>query len=765
MPTVLHRLGRFAFRHRRSVLALWLAIVAAVVACTVAFGGSGKFDNTFSIPGSESQQALDRMKTDFPASSGTSAQIVFTAPTGQKVTDPADAAAIRAAVNAAATAPQVARVISPFDSHTVSPDKSTAVAQVQYEVPSSGLASGSLDALTSKVSVASAGQPGLRADVGGSAFGNAPGKSNSDLIGIGVALLILVITFGSLLSAGIPLVTAVFGVATAIFGLLSLTGVVAISSTAQSLALMIGLAVGIDYALFIVTRHRSQLAQGMAPEESAALAVGTAGSAVVFAGLTVVIAMAGLTVVGIPFLTAMGLAAAGAVLTAVLVATTLLPAILGFAGARLAPRPGSRAARREAAAEGSPATTDRTDPTGRTDATARAGRAGRAANAAEAWFRQVTRRPLLALAAVAVAIGALAWPAHSMTLALPDNGTAPSGSSQRLAYDEISEHFGPGFNGPLLVLADTGNGNSGEAQQSTRDLADILRGLPDVAAVGKPVLNPATHTALIQVIPRTGPSDAATKTLVTTIRDDRAEIERQTGANIQVTGNTAVQIDVAAKLNAALVPFAAVVVGLSLLLLLLVFRSVVVPLKAAAGFVLSIAATLGAVVSVFQLGHLGSLFGLDSTGPISSFLPILLLAVLFGLAMDYEVFLVSRMRESYTATGDPLHAVHAGARHSGRVVTAAALIMISVFAAFLGTDSTMLKQIAFALATGVALDAFVIRMTFVPAVLALTRRAAWWLPTWLARLLPDLDIEGERLHQATTRTAASTEHPLPQPVE
>ncbi|WP_042412381.1 MMPL family transporter [Streptacidiphilus anmyonensis] len=756
MPTVLHRLGRFAFRHRRSVLALWLAVVAAVVACTVAFGGSGKFDNTFSIPGSESQQALDRMKTDFPTSSGTSAQVVFTAPAGQKVTDPADAAAIRAAVNAASSAPQVARVVSPFDAHTVSPDGTTAVAQVQYEVPSSGLASGSLDALTSAASKAGADQPGLRTEVGGAAYGNAPGKSNSDLIGIGIALLILVVTFGSLLSAGIPLVTAVFGVATAIFGLLSLTGVVAISSTAQSLALMIGLAVGIDYALFIVTRHRSQLAHGMDPEESAALAVGTAGSAVVFAGLTVVIAMAGLTVVGIPFLTAMGLAAAGAVLTAVLVATTLLPAILGFAGARLTPRPGSRAARREAAAGGTAA------GEAESGGTADAGN-GRAANAAEAWFRQVTRRPLLALAAVAVALSALAWPAHSMKLALPDNGTAPAGSSQRIAYDEISGKFGPGFNGPLLVLADTGG--SADPQQAATQIATTLHGLPDVAAVGKPVLNPATHAALIQVVPRTGPSDSATKTLVTTIRDDRAAIQRQTGATIQVTGSTAVQIDVAAKLNAALLPFAAVVVGLSLLLLLLVFRSVVVPLKAAAGFVLSIAATLGAVVSVFQLGHLGGLFGLDTTGPISSFLPILLLAVLFGLAMDYEVFLVSRMRESYTATGDPLRAVHSGARHSGRVVTAAALIMISVFAAFLGTDNIMLKQIAFALATGVLLDAFVIRMTFVPAVLSLTRRAAWWLPTWLARLLPDLDIEGERLQHTTERSTPATSARVPEPVD
>ncbi|WP_328511085.1 MMPL family transporter [Streptomyces mirabilis] len=776
MPAFLHRLGRLAFRRRRRMLALWLALVAAAVVCMTAFGGTGKLDNTFSIPGSESQRALDRMKTDFPTFSGTSAQIVFTATDGQKVTDPADSTRIRAALGAAASAPQVAKVVSPFDAHTISADGTTAVAQVRYEVPQSALEPNALDALKSAVS--GANQQGMRVDVGGSAFGNAPSESHrSDIIGVGVALVILTLTFGSLLTAGIPVVTALFGVATAIFGALSLTGTVSISSTAQSLALMIGLAVGIDYALFIVSRHRFHLAHGMEPEESAALAVGTAGSAVVFAGLTVVIAMTGLTVVGIPYLTAMGLAAAGAVLIAVLVATTLLPAILGFAGTRLTPGPGSRAMRREQAVGG--AGEDAVGATGDSLASAtgenvlsgtgdnvaggtgesvaggtgehvasRTGEhvAGAAANAAERWFRLVTRRPLLTLVAVVASLGALAWPAHDMRLALPDNGTAPTSSSQRIAFDRVGEKLGPGFNGPLLVLADTSH--SSDPATAAQRVAATIGALPDVATVGKPVANPATHTALIQVIPDSAPSDPATKTLVNSIRDDRAAILRDTGATVQVTGSTAVSVDVAAKLNSALIPFAAVVIGLSLLLLLLVFRSLVVPLKAAAGFVLSIAATLGAVVGVFQLGHLGSLIGVDTTGPVSSFLPIILLAVLFGLAMDYEVFLVSRMRESYLHTGNPLGAVHSGARHSGRVVTAAALIMTSVFAAFLTSDSTMLKQIAFALAAGVLLDAFVIRMTFVPAVLALTRHAAWWLPKWLERRLPDLDIEGDRLGPA-----------------
>ncbi|MEU9539510.1 MMPL family transporter [Streptomyces mirabilis] len=776
MPAFLHRLGRLAFRHRRRMLALWLALVAAAVLCMTAFGGTGKLDNTFAIPGSESQRALDRMKTDFPTFSGTSAQIVFTATDGQKVTGPADSARIRAALDAAGSAPQVAKVVSPFDAHTISADGTTAVAQVRYEVPQSALEPNALDEL--KSAVAGANQQGMRVDVGGSAFGNAPSESHrSDIIGVGVALVILTLTFGSLLTAGIPVVTALFGVATAIFGALSLTGTVSISSTAQSLALMIGLAVGIDYALFIVSRHRFHLAHGMEPEESAALAVGTAGSAVVFAGLTVVIAMTGLTVVGIPYLTAMGLAAAGAVLIAVLVATTLLPAVLGFAGTRLTPGPGSRAMRREQAVGGAGedadgenvvSTTGDNVLSGTGDNVARgteeivasdaeeivASRtgervmsptgehvAGTAANAAERWFRLVTRRPLLTLVAVVAFLGALAWPAHDMRLALPDNGTAPGSSSQRIAFDRIGEKLGPGFNGPLLVLADTSH--SSDPTTAAQRVAATIGALPDVATVGKPVANPATHTALIQVIPDSAPSDPATKTLVNTIRDDRAAILRDTGATVQVTGSTAVSVDVAAKLDSALIPFAAVVIGLSLLLLLLVFRSLVVPLKAAAGFLLSIAATLGAVVGVFQLGHLGSLIGVDTTGPVSSFLPIILLAVLFGLAMDYEVFLVSRMRESYLRTGSPLGAVHSGARHSGRVVTAAALIMTSVFAAFLTSDSTMLKQIAFVLAAGVLLDAFVIRMTFVPAVLALTRHAAWWLPKWLERRLPDLDIEGD----------------------
>ncbi|MCQ4079965.1 MMPL family transporter [Streptomyces sp. RB6PN25] len=725
MATALYRLGRLAFRRRRLVLAAWLAAIAAVVSCVFAFGGADKLDDAFTIPGSQSQQALDRMQHDFPAAAGTSAQIVFTAPAGHKVTDPVGQAAIRSALAEAAHAPQVAKVIDPFTAGTVSPDRTTAVAQVQYQVKNNQLASDALDKLTSAADGAE--RAGLDVKVGGAAYGTTGAKpGGEDAIGVAVAVVVLALTFGSLLTAGMPLLSAAFGVAVGLGGILALTGAATISSTALTLALMIALAVGIDYALFIVTRHRSQLAQGMDPLESAARAVGTAGSAVAFAGLTVVIAMAGLSVVGIPFLTVMGLCAAAAVLAAVAVAVTLLPAVLGFAGHRLTPRTGSRTARRERAI-------------------AEAGD-DRPANMGERWIRTATRRPLLTLLVVVAALGALAWPARSLQLALPDNSTAPAGSSQRVAYDEITKAFGPGFNGPLLVLADTGH--SPDPAAATAKIASAIRTMPGVAAVAPAAANPATHTALIQVIPASAPSDQATKDLVTHIRDQAAPLQQGTGATIAVTGNTAVGIDVSAKLSAAMLPFAAVVVGLSLVLLLLVFRSLVVPFKAAAGFLLSVAATFGAVVGVFQWGHLGGLIGVDRTGPAASFLPIIVMAVLFGLAMDYEVFLVSRMRESYVRTGRPLDAVRTGARHAARVVTAAAVIMFSVFAAFVSSDSMILKQIAFSLALGILIDAFVIRMTFVPAVLALAGRGAWWLPRWLARLLPQLDIEGERLHPA-----------------
>ncbi|TFI22666.1 MMPL family transporter [Streptomyces sp. 4R-3d] len=723
MATLLYRLGRASFRHRKLVIAVWLAVLAAAIAAMSLFGGVGKVNDDFTIPGSESQQALDIMGRQFPGSAGTSAQLVFRAPPGHTVTEAHYARAIDAALAQAARAPQVVEATPPQKAGTVSADQRVAVAQVSYAVVKDDLHAGSLDALDAAAQPARTA--GLDVDLGGAALGGGGAQPGAqDLIGVAVAVIVLAITFGSLLAAGMPLLSALVGVVAGVAGVLALTGVADISSTALTLALMIGLAVGIDYALFIVTRHRSQLAQGDDPEHAAGLAAGTAGGAVVFAGLTVVIALAGLSVVGIPFLTVMGLSGALAVVAAVAVALTLLPAILGFAGHRLAPKSGSRAAHREQAA---------------------AAGTEKAANAGERWVRLATAKPWLTVLAVLAALGALAWPAKDLTLALPDNGSAPAHTSQRAAYDTIDTAFGPGFNGPLIVLADTRGSDA--PREAAQAIAGDLKKLDNVATVAPPALNAAGNYAIIQVVPRSAPDTRATEDLVTTIRTKEPTMAKETGASIQVTGKTAVSIDVSSQLSSALVPFGAVIVGLSLLLLLVVFRSLLVPLKAALGFLLSIAATFGATVTVFQNGHLQSLIGADGATPIASFLPVVVMAVLFGLAMDYEVFLVSRIHETYTHTRRPLHAIHQGARHSARVVTAAALIMVSVFAAFVHSESMILKQIAFALALGVLIDAFIIRMTLVPAVLALTRHAAWWLPAWLRRRLPDLDIEGARLTQ------------------
>jgi RND superfamily putative drug exporter len=731
MATLLYRLGRWSFRGRWIVAGAWTLLLAALIGLVVL--GGAKLDDKFSIPGSQSQQALDELRRISPAAAGASAQIVFVAPAGSAVTDPGYRSAIAQVVAAAKDAPQVAQVTDPFTAKAVAPDGEAAIAPVQYATDQAGLQKTSVAALEKTLAPARAA--GLDVAVGGDAFASRGVKVGpTELVGVGVAIAVLALTFGSLLAAGMNLLTALAGISVGLTGLLGLTRVITLSSTAPTLALMIGLAVGIDYTLFILSRHRSLLAAGTDPEEAAGRAAGTAGSAVVFAGLTVIIALAGLSVVGIPFLTVMGLGAAGTVLVAVLVALTLLPALLGFAGRRLAPKPGSRTARRELAEAG-------TTP---------------AKTGGSRWATLVTRRPLLTIAGTVALLAVMAVPALALQLALPDNGTAGRETTQRQAYDLVGQHFGPGFNSPLLVLA-TGL-EPATAQRTLDGLAARIGGMPAPApgqftggmpgvryAIPRP-LGPGA--GIVQVIPTTGGQDPATADLVASLRNRLPDLQRQSGARLAVTGHTAVQIDVSSRLAGALLPFTLVVVGLSLLLLLIVFRSVLVPVKAAIGFLLSVGASFGAVVAVFQWGWLNGILGVPSTGPIISFMPILLMAVLFGLAMDYEVFLVSRIREEYVHTGRARESVVAGARHASRVVVAAALIMLAVFASFVGIEDVTIKAIALGLATGVAVDAFVVRMTLVPAVLALLGDRAWWLPRWLDRLLPQVDIEGAGLQAA-----------------
>jgi putative drug exporter of the RND superfamily len=716
VAAVLHRVATLAFRRRRTFVAVWLLLIVAVGGSYLAFGSA--INSEFTIPGSSSQDARDELQKVLPTAAGTSAQIVFESPAGTKISDPRYHSPVEATLAEAKRAPQVAGVVDPFTSKAISRDGRAALAQIQYTVSRPDLDSDSLPALVAATEPAQ--RAGLIVHTGGDAYNSTSAKPGpSTAIGAVIAYVILFITFGSLVAAGLPLLSALGGLAVSVSGVYLVSHVATVSSTAPSLALMIGLAVGIDYSVFILSRYRSELVAGRTASDAVGVALATAGSAVVFAGSTVFIALAGLAVVGIPFLTVMGLSAAGAVAIAVFVALTLLPAVVGLAGDRLTPKPGSRAARRQ--------------------------RPG-AAVMGERWARFVTRHPSRTIAIGVIALLVFAIPALSMRLALADNGSAATDTTQRQAYDLIAAQFGPGFNGPLTLLVQTEPG--AQPQTAARAVAADVEKLPDVLTVTAPRFAGDGRTAVVSVIARSGPHDSATTDLVKTIRAEAPAMATADGATVAVTGPTAVDIDVSDRLSSSLVPFAALVVGLALVLLLIKFRSIVVPIKAALGFLLSIGAALGAVTAVFQNGWADSLVGAASTGPVISFLPIILIAVLFGLAMDYEVFMVSRIQEAYVETGDASAAVIRGGRQATRIVTAAALIMFSVFASFVGTDDATLKAIAFGLAVGVLVDAFVVRMTLVPAVLALLGDKTWWLPRWLDRALGHVDREGAGVPQS-----------------
>ncbi|WP_116202244.1 MMPL family transporter [Amycolatopsis circi] len=710
MAPFLYRLGRLSFRRRALVAAVWALVLMALGAGALTL--SGKLSDSVTIPGTESQQAIDRLAEHFPqaAAGGGTARVAIAAPDGQKITDPAGQAAVEGVVGKLKSAPKVASVVDPFQAKSISPDGRVALAQVSYQVKGFELGDADREALLATGNHAK--QLGYQVEYGGDAVQGIPATGATEGLGVAVAAVVLIITFGSLLAAGIPLLTALIGVGVGMAGIMLASGSMELNSNTPVLALMIGLAVGIDYALFIVSRYRHELAEGREPEEAAGRAVGTAGSAVVFAGLTVIIALAGLTVVGIPFLGQMGVAAAATVVVAVLIALTLLPAVLGFAGTRV----GNNKIRVRRRTEG---------PTH-----------------GERWARFVARHRVPVLLAALVGLAVVAIPALSMQLGLPNDSTAAPDTTQRKAYDLVSKGFGEGANGPLLVVVDTGpNHNPASLKQAAADIGK----LPDVAAVTPPKVNPAGDTAVLTVIPKSGPSSTQTEDLVSAIRAQSGPLQENTGGSLAVTGQTAANIDVSQKLSDAMLPYLALIVGLAFLLLMLVFRSVVVPLKATLGFLGSVVATFGAVVAVFQWGWLTDLLGVASTGPIMSMLPILLIGVLFGLAMDYQVFLVTRMREEHVHGAEPQEAMATGFRHGARVVVAAALIMISVFAGFVLAESTLIQSIGFALAFGVLVDAFVIRMTIVPAVMSLLGRGAWWLPKWLDRILPNVDVEGEGL--------------------
>ncbi|AXG78060.1 MMPL family transporter [Streptomyces paludis] len=718
------------------MIGVWLSLLAVIGGLGVTMAGS--LSTQFSIPGLESQRAQDLLEKKMPGAESGTARVVIAAPAGGTLTTAGHKKAIETSLDKVSGIPGVEGVANPFETQTISPDRRIAYADVRFRQSADEVSETSKDALSDAMD--DARRAGLAVEFDGPVMESVlEGGELAEVAGVVIAFVVLALALGSIVAAGLPLLTAFVGVGIGVLGVQFISGFVDMTSTANVLALMIGLAVGIDYALFIIARHREQLADpDTGVEESIARAVATAGSAVVFAGATVVIALAALAVIGIPFLAVMGLAAAATVLLAVLVAITLVPAVLGVAGDRLRPRP-------------------RTQPRPRSRPTEQ-GR-GAAVSWSMAWGRAVTRRPLLVLLVGVIGLLALAWPAKDLRLGLPSGAAQPVASTQHKAYDLVAEGFGDGFNATLTAVADTGAMPAAERQRAVGALRDTLALDPGVAYISEPVVNPDATVSALSIVPKTGPDDEATTDLVHRLREQASAFSQQ-GGTLYIAGGTAAAIDVSAKLSEALPLFIAIIVILAVILLTVAFRSLLVPLKAVLGFLLSVAASLGCTVWIFQNGHLNGLLGIPSAGPVTSFLPVVLIGVLFGLAMDYEVFLVSRMREHHEQTRDAAAAVVSGVANSGRVVSAAALIMVAVFGGFVFNQDPITKSIAFALAVGVFIDAFLVRMALVPAAMALLGRRAWHLPGWLDRNIPHVDLEGANL-PTTEDPTEPTRNPVP----
>jgi putative drug exporter of the RND superfamily len=725
MSSLLHRIGQACFRHRRMVLAVWIVVIAGLAVLAVSV--KQPTTDSFTIPGTQSQQALNLLDEKFPGTGGAQAQAVFSVPAGESLTTSSHREAIESTLAQLRKLPQVVSVSDPFSTGTISKNGQIAYAVVGYPVAVADVTSHAQTALLDSGGPAKAA--GVTVNFGGQ-VAQAQTKTDTEVVGIIVAFLILLIGFGSVIVGILPLVSALAGVATTNLALLALTSVINESSTTAVLATMIGLAVGVDYSLFVLNRHRQHLIEGMEPEEAIGRAAATSGSAVCFAGATVLIALAALSIVNIPFLTVMGLAAAGAVVVAVLVAVTLMPAMLGFAGTKLV---SSRWARHKIAKEATPGYT----------------------SLSRRYVTTLKRAPILVVLVGIIVLLAVATPFLHLRLGLPDEGSQPTSQTTRRAYDLVSEGFGPGFNGPLLIVVYAPGGITPTQKQAFETFYNEKKdNLPaDIAYIGTPNENPAGDVILVTVVPKTGPNDPATTQLIDRIRTVVDQGEKQYGLQTYVTGQTAVNIDASAKLSSALPVYLAIIILLCLVILIAVFRSLLVPLTAVVGYVVSVLAALGAVTFVFQWGHLSGVFKIPTPGPVLSFLPIILLGILFGLAMDYEVFLASRMREESFHEG-PADSVTDGYAGSAKVVGSAAIIMVAVFASFIFSPDPTTKSLGFALALGVLIDAFVIRMTVIPATMYLYGGSAWWLPRWLGRILPDLDIEGRRFEEAPSSMPA-----------
>lgn len=720
MAKLLFRLGLFSARHRLVVILAWAAVLVTVGVTAVT--GMRFSDGAFDIPGTESSKALTTVEREFPsdkAEGAASLQLVLHTPGGTPITDPPYAEKVADLAAAAGSISNVSAVRSPFDPAQpyISENLSTAVITLVFR----GINETNAETTFAEVEKVtdSAKSYGLEAEIGGTLHSELPEiLGPSEIVGALIAFGVLLITFGSLVAAGANMLTALLGVGVGVFGIFASSAFLQpVGSMTPILAVMLGLAVGIDYSLFIVARFRAELRAGQDVTTAVGRAIGTAGSSVVFAGATVVIALAALAIVRIPFITEMGLAAALAVIVAVVMSLTLLPVFLQSMGHKALPRKdrGIQATQAESAKD--------------------------KPRILELWASVVVRKPVRSLLAGATFLGLLALPVLSLQTALNTPGGDDPNSSQRRAYNIITQEFGAGSQSPLVVLVQA---DKAALLTAANDTQKLLTGLEGVQLVTPPQINVSETAAIITVFPTTGPTDASTKNLVHDIRYRSAGIN----AEIAVTGETAVSIDVDAQLSQALITYIGVIVGLSLILLIILFRSILVPLIATIGFLLSLGAGIGVTVAVFQWGWADAVFAAPTGSPMLSLLPILIVGILFGLAMDYQVFLVSRMKEAYAKGYSPREAILDGFSKTAFVVVAAAAIMAAVFGGFALSPSPLVASIALALTIGVLADAFVVRMIIVPSALSLLGHSAWAIPTWLDKLIPNIDTEGHALETA-----------------
>jgi RND superfamily putative drug exporter len=709
---LLGRWARFAVRRRRWVLAGWLAAFAVIILLGIRFGGS--YDTSFTLPGTETQVAFNLLKERFPQRAGDTAALVFRADGGVRA--PEARAQIEALLQQAAGLPGVMQVQSPFapgGGRQISPDGRIAFATLQYGEQANAINRGDVAQLFKLVDGAST--PAVTVEAGGQVVESVeiepPGSA--ELIGVAAAVLILLIAFGSVVAMGLPIATAILGLVTSFMLIAISARFMGLPQFAPQFAAMIGLGVGIDYALLVVTRYRESLGHGREPDDAVVEAIATAGRSVLFAGIAVAVALLGLIAMGIPFIGALGAAGAIVVALAVLVALTLMPALLGFAGRAI----------------------DRWHiPWLHSDGSD---------SESSIWYRfsrQIQQRPWLWAGAALIILVGLTIPAFTINLGFSDAGNRSVELRSRRAYDLLAAGFGPGFNGPFTVVIDTRDGGA-EAQAAVLRVREAVIQTPGVVAVSPPIPNPAGDTALLMVYPATAPQDEATKDLVHALRGDALPAALAASeARAYVAGPVPAFIDVGDRITERMPVFFGAVLGLSFLLLMVVFRSVVVPLKAAVMNLLSIGAAYGVLVLVFQKGVGAGLVGVKE-GPIEVFLPMMLFAILFGLSMDYEVFLISRIREEYLKTGKNADAVAKGLAVTARVITAAAAIMVAVFISFVLGPNRVIKEFGVGLATAIFIDATVVRLILVPATMELIGEANWWLPRWLHRVLPRLDIE------------------------